>query len=371
MVNMAHPTADEVLEAMVAMFSSGDPSAAAEVVAPDYVDHQGLGAGPIRGVEGFAQVVLTNHAAYQQQEISIDDLFSVDDRAVARIRWRGRRHDGEDVDQETIDIIRVDDGRAVEHWGAPARSISRIRRSGIDSADRLRSHVVRSRSPNRYARMSEGDHVAAARAVYDASAGTYVEFVSTELSPATEVPVDHSLLMAFVELVAAGTVKRVADVGCGPGRVTAFLARRGLDVVGVDVSAAMLAAARIAHPALEFEEGQLDDLPIDEGSLGGVVCWYSIIYTPPERLGDAFAEVGRVLVRGGYLLVAFQAGDGEPVHRADAHGTGLSLTSYRHSLGDVSGRLEQAGLEVRATALREPEFDHEPTQQAFVIAYRR
>jgi len=171
--------------------------------------------------------------------------------------------------------------------------------------------------------------------------------------------------------VAAGTVKRVADVGCGPGRVAAFLATHGLDVVGVDVSAAMLAAARFAHPSIEFEEGQLDDLPIDEGSLAGVVCWYSIIYTPPECLGAAFAEVVRVLSRGGYLLVAFQAGSGEPVDRTDAHGTGFSLTSYRHSLGDVTGCLEQAGLEVRATALREPEFDHETTRQAFVIARRQ
>ncbi len=219
--------------------------------------------------------------------------------------------------------------------------------------------------------MPEGHHVAAARAVYDASADTYVEFVGTELSPATEVSVDRSLLTAFVELLAAGSVKRVADVGCGPGRVTAFLARHGLDVLGVDVSAAMLTAARNAHPALEFEEGQLDDLPIDDGSLGGVVCWYSIIYTPPECLGDGFAEVVRVLSSDGYLLVAFQAGRGEPVHRTDAHGTGLPLTSYRHSLDDVTGRLEHAGLEVRVTTLRKPELDHETTRQAFVIARRR
>jgi ubiquinone/menaquinone biosynthesis C-methylase UbiE len=146
--------------------------------------------------------------------------------------------------------------------------------------------------------MPPGDHVAAARAVYDASADRYVEFVGTEISSATEAPVDHSLLTAFVDLVTDGTSKRVADVGCGPGRVAAFLAMRGLDVVGLDVSAAMLSAARIAHPDISFEEGRLDDLPIDEGSLAGVVCWYSIIYTPPECLGDAFTELDRVLSPG-------------------------------------------------------------------------
>jgi predicted SnoaL-like aldol condensation-catalyzing enzyme len=83
---MERPTASDVMRAMVAMFASGEPSLAATVVADDYFDH----------------------------------LFGIDDRAVARIRWRGRRHEGDDVDRETIDIVRVVDGRAVEHWGAHA-----------------------------------------------------------------------------------------------------------------------------------------------------------------------------------------------------------------------------------------------------------
>ncbi len=207
--------------------------------------------------------------------------------------------------------------------------------------------------------------------MYDSSAERYVEFVGTELSSATEAPVDRALLTAFVDLVAAGSALRVADVGCGPGRVAGLLAAHGLDVVGVDVSAKMLAVARSAHPGVEFMEGQLDDLPFEERSFAGVVGWYSIIYTPPECLRDAFVELARVLCPGGVLLLAFQAGGGEPVQRTDAHGTGLSLTSYRHRLGDVTGRLQQAGLAVRATTLREPDFDHEATRQAFVIARRQ
>jgi predicted SnoaL-like aldol condensation-catalyzing enzyme len=107
-----------VLEEMVAMFASGDPSGATAVVGEDYIDHQGLGTGEVRGVEGFARVVRTNFAAYERLEVSIEDLFGLEDRAVARIRWRGRRHSGEAVDRETIDIVRVAQGRAAEHWGA-------------------------------------------------------------------------------------------------------------------------------------------------------------------------------------------------------------------------------------------------------------
>ena len=118
MVGMDQCIASDVLSAMVGMFATGDPSGAVAVVAVDYLDHQGLGAGPIQGIEGFDHVVRSNFDAYERQDISIEDLFGVDDRAVARIRWRGHRHSGEDVDRETIDIVRVVDGRAVEHWGA-------------------------------------------------------------------------------------------------------------------------------------------------------------------------------------------------------------------------------------------------------------
>jgi ubiquinone/menaquinone biosynthesis C-methylase UbiE len=151
--------------------------------------------------------------------------------------------------------------------------------------------------------MAGEDHVTAARAVYDMAAPRYVHFVGTEISSATEGPIDQSLLVAFVELVKGQTIDLVADVGCGPGRVAAFMAERGLDVVGVDVSQAMLTVARSAHPHIRFEEGQLDALPFETGVLAGAVCWYSIIYTPIDRLAEAFGELARVLMPGGYRLL--------------------------------------------------------------------
>lgn len=215
--------------------------------------------------------------------------------------------------------------------------------------------------------MADQDHVATARAVYEKAAPRYVEFVGTQISSATEGPIDQSLLVAFTELVMRQPNNRVADVGCGPGRVAAFMAERGLDVVGVDVSQAMLAIARNAHPRIEFVEGQLDALPFESGILAGTVCWYSIIYTPPDKLAAAFRELARVLIPGGYLLIAFQA-EGQPVHRSDAHGTNLPLTSYRHNVEAVAACLVDLDFAVYATALRAPELESETTFQGFIVA---
>jgi ubiquinone/menaquinone biosynthesis C-methylase UbiE len=215
--------------------------------------------------------------------------------------------------------------------------------------------------------MAGEDHVATARDVYDLAVPRYVQFVGTEISSKTEVPIDQSLLVAFVELVKRQATDRAADVGCGPGRAASFMATRGLDVVGVDVSEAMLAVAKSAHPHIKFEEGQLDALPFETGVLAGAVCWYSIIYTPPGRLAEAFGELARVLIPGGYVLLAFQAED-EPVRSTDAHETHLPLTTYRHGVQDVAARLMDRGFEIYATVLRAPELDHETTFQGFVIA---
>lgn len=73
---------------------------------------------------------------------------------------------------------------------------------------------------------------------------------------------------------------------------------------------------------------------------------------------------------GGHLLLAFQEGDGEAVRRLDAQGSGLPLSSYRHSVDDVVDRLGPASLVVHSITRRQPELDHEVTPQAFVFARR-
>lgn len=130
----------------------------------------------------------------------------------------------------------------------------------------------------------------------------------------------------------------------------------------------MLAIARRAHPHIRFEEGRLTALPFADGSVVGAVCWYSIIHTPPDVLAEVFAELRRVLAPDRPLLVAFQAGDGETVHRDDAHGSGLPLTNYRHSPVAVADGMNAAGLHVHARTTRDPALAHESTPQAFLLA---
>ncbi len=111
-------TPSEVIEAMVTTFNTGDVSDVAGVVHSEYLDHQGLdGERPIHGPDGFVHVVQVARAAYANLKVTIVDVIESGDRVAARIIWDGVRSSGEIQRRETIDIIRIADGKATEHWG--------------------------------------------------------------------------------------------------------------------------------------------------------------------------------------------------------------------------------------------------------------
>jgi SAM-dependent methyltransferase len=207
--------------------------------------------------------------------------------------------------------------------------------------------------------MTEATYLDTTRASYDTVAVDYAKLLRTELAAK---PWDRSVLAAFAELVQGP----VADIGCGPGRVTAHLTSLGLTASGIDLSPEMVAVARRTYPELRFEEGSMMALDLADDHLGGIVAWYSIVHTPPEQLPVAFAEFHRVLAPGGHLLIAFKVGD-ERVHLAQAYGHPLSLEVYRFPPDRIAELLNQAGLVEVARLVRSAD-KNEKTPQAFLMA---
>lgn len=200
--------------------------------------------------------------------------------------------------------------------------------------------------------MSEPEFLTTTRSAYDAAAD---EYAATFRNTLQDSPFDRAMMGVFAELVGQGGAKPVADLGCGPGRVTAYLHGLGLDVFGVDLSPQMLAIAREEQPRLRFEEGSLTALDIGDGSLGGLVSRCSIIHTPPERLGEVFAEFHRVLAPGGYALLIFFANpDASRLAWPFDHGVTLA---YRLSIDHVAALLDSAGFAETARLIEQPGED--------------
>jgi predicted SnoaL-like aldol condensation-catalyzing enzyme len=109
-----------LLRAVVDVFSTGDVSRLADLFGADYVDHQGLAGEKIHGIDGFARVVRAarNPDRYAALVVTIEDAISEGDRIAARLQWRHALRSGGEVRRETIDLLRIADGKIVEHWGA-------------------------------------------------------------------------------------------------------------------------------------------------------------------------------------------------------------------------------------------------------------
>lgn len=135
---------------------------------------------------------------------------------------------------------------------------------------------------------------------YDRVAARYAEAIGDELD---HRPLERGLLDAFASLL--GPDARVADIGCGPGHVTAYVASRGLAASGVDLSAGMIDLARTRYPGLTFEVGSMLALDLSDGALDGAFAWFSVIHLTDDDRPLAYAEFARVVRPGGWLLVGF------------------------------------------------------------------
>ncbi|MFD9892314.1 class I SAM-dependent DNA methyltransferase [Amycolatopsis sp. NPDC059027] len=208
--------------------------------------------------------------------------------------------------------------------------------------------------------MTESTVLSDTRAAYDAVASLYAETFSNVLET---LPMERAMLAAFAELVRAHDAGPVADLGCGPGHVTAHLHTLGLTAFGVDLSAEMIALARRAHPDLRFDEGSMTALDLADEVLGGILAFYSVIHTPPRLLPTVFTEFHRVLAPGGHLMLGFFAGD-DPVPEEFDHKVTLA---YRWSPDSLMDLLRQSGFVEVSRMLREPYENERRFQQAQLL----
>lgn len=127
------------------------------------------------------------------------------------------------------------------------------------------------------------------------------------------------------DLIGRFEPRSVLDGGCGTGRVAIELARRGVDVVGVDVDGTMLAAARRKAPHVPFVEADLADVDLgrtfDLVALPGNV----MIFVEAADRGRVLRRCAAHLDTGGLLVAGFQLGRGLSLDDHDAFATGAGF----------------------------------------------
>ena len=137
--------------------------------------------------------------------------------------------------------------------------------------------------------------------------------------------------------------RRVLDAGCGTGRVAIELARRGVEVVGVDLDAEMLERARAKAPELDWRHGDLVSVDLGEVAPFDVVVAAGnvMIFVETGTEAAVVANLARHLAPGGALVAGFQL-------------------NRHYRLADYDGHCAAAGLEA---AERWATWDRRPWQE--------
>ncbi|MFJ9845837.1 class I SAM-dependent DNA methyltransferase [Kitasatospora sp. NPDC101155] len=183
------------------------------------------------------------------------------------------------------------------------------------------------------------------RTSYDTVATSYADQVRDLLD---QTPYERTALTLFADFVQASGGGPVADVGCGSGRITAYLRDLGVDTFGIDLSPAMIEVARRDHPGLRFEVGSMTDLNLADASMAGLVAWYSLIHVPDDEIGSVFTHFRRVLRPSAPLLLSFHVGDESQLKTQGYGGHPMKTYVHRRQPGQVAAWLNDAGFAVEA-----------------------
>lgn len=215
--------------------------------------------------------------------------------------------------------------------------------------------------------VGETPEFASVRRAYDTVAEDYAAFFHDNRNETAD---DLTLIDTFADTVSESSPTGVVlDAGCGTGRMSRYLAARGVAVRGLDLSPGMIAQARQAQPEVSFDVGSLTDLPYDDGMFTGVLLWYSIIHTPAHAQPQIFSEVRRVLRDDGHVLAGFQTGQGvhdvAPAYRRRGHD--VELLRYPFTPDQVTRWMSDAGLRQTRRHVQPPE-DDEPHGQCALLA---
>ncbi len=165
----------------------------------------------------------------------------------------------------------------------------------------------------------------------------------------------HELHIDVRHLVAAlegRSPSRAVEVGCGYGRLTPWIADRTRELHAVDPDPSLLAAARREHPEIHFQRARAEALPFADDSFDLAVTWGVLNHVPEASIREATAELDRVVVPGGSLVIS-EATDGTPDPRWEYR----SIAEWRR-LFSPRRLVRAARTEREAEPFRDPDREH-------------
>jgi SAM-dependent methyltransferase len=169
------------------------------------------------------------------------------------------------------------------------------------------------------------------RQAYATKAREYVELFGSSDKVHAD---DLSLIEHYLSLRPGA----VLDIGSGPGHLTEYLRTLNVDACGIDLVPQFIDHARNTYPDGRYELGSFRQLAVANGSVFGILAWYSLIHVPPEDLAGVLVELRRVTANGATLVIGFFDGD-----RLESFEHAVA-TAYYWPVDQLAAQLQDAGF---------------------------
>ena len=133
----------------------------------------------------------------------------------------------------------------------------------------------------------------------------------------------------------------------------------------------MIERARQLNPGIEFKQGDMRALPVEDNAWAGIAAFYAIVHLAPHDLVQALREMLRVLMPGGRLLLSFHIGE-DTSQVEDLWDSGAALAFHFFRVDTVAGHIRSVGFEVEEIFEREPyapEVEYQ-SRRAYIFAQK-
>lgn len=133
--------------------------------------------------------------------------------------------------------------------------------------------------------------------------------ISTSYATKFNEPSDN--IDDFLKLIGKGG--KILDAGCGPGVDVAYIASKGFDVIGIDLSEKMLEIAKRKNPRIYFQKADIRKLNFKPNTFDGIIASFSLIHIPKKDVNKTVDNFYKLLKPRGVIYIGIQEGKSQEI----------------------------------------------------------